>query len=161
MYKFIDISKPSDLSLWCNFLVAFYCLFRKANVAPKSLSNFNSSKELSRRKFMILDDTVLIYSNWSKTNQFMNRDSVYPLVRNCTIALDPVFHLKRLFQFEINHDSPAISYFKNGNLKCITYDFFTKRLKSLLTLSGYAPELYSGHSMRRGVLPLYFRWVVT
>ena len=47
LYKFIDIRKPLDLALWCSFLVSFYCLFRKANVVPKSLENFNAFKELS------------------------------------------------------------------------------------------------------------------
>ena len=48
LYNFINIDNVSDLALWCSFLVAFYCLFRKANVAPKSLVNFNPLKELSR-----------------------------------------------------------------------------------------------------------------
>ena len=69
LYKFIDISKPSDLALWCSFLVSFYCLFRKANVAPKSLENFDPVKELSRQIVMILDENLaLVYSNFSKTN---------------------------------------------------------------------------------------------
>ena len=44
MYIFLDISKPFDLALWCSFLVAFYCLFRKSNVATKNLSAFNPEK---------------------------------------------------------------------------------------------------------------------
>ena len=48
MYNYISIDNPADLALWSSFLVAFYCLFRKANVAPKSLSSFNPVKELSR-----------------------------------------------------------------------------------------------------------------
>ena len=157
LYNFINIDNVSDLALWCSFLVAFYCLFRKANVAPKSLVNFNPLKELSRQKFTILDDTVLVYNNFSKTNQFMNRDSVYPLVKHSNQALDPVFHLQKLFQTDIPLDKPAFAYIEHGSLKCITYDIFTKRLKSLLSLAGYSPELYSGHSMRRGGATLLFQ----
>ena len=99
LYNFIDVSKPFDLALWSSYLVAFYCLFRKANVVPKNMVQFDAHKELSRRKVCILEDEdiVLIYSNFSKTNQFMNRDSVIPLIRNNTRALDPVYHLKLLF----------------------------------------------------------------
>ena len=98
LYKFIDISKPSKLALWCSFLVAFYCLFRKANVAPKSLESFDPEKELSRQKIMILDQNLaLVYSNFSKTNQFMNRNAIVPLCRHETQALDPIFHLTKLF----------------------------------------------------------------
>ena len=35
MYQFVDIRKPAELSAWCGFLLAFYCLFRKANLCPK------------------------------------------------------------------------------------------------------------------------------
>ena len=159
MYNFIDISKPSDLALWSSFLVAFYCLFRKANVVPKGIAKFNSQKELSRRKVCILEDNdiILIHSNYSKTNQFMNRTSVIPLVRHSVQALDPVYHVKLLFSTDLADDSPAFSYLENGRLKCITYDFFTKKLKSLLRLAGYSPELYSGHSFRRGGATLLFQ----
>ena len=36
MYRGIDINKKEDLALWCAFLTAFYCLFRKANVVPEN-----------------------------------------------------------------------------------------------------------------------------
>ena len=158
MYNFIDIEIPADLALWSSFLVTFYCLFRKANVAPKSISTFNPTKELSRKKFSILEnDIILVYSNFSKTNQFMNRDSVIPLVKNSCRALDPIFHLKKHFLQDFAADKPAFSYFENGSFKCITYDMFTKRLKNLLSLAGYSPDLYSGHSMRRGGSTLLFQ----
>ena len=70
LYNFVNVDVPGDLALWSSFLVAFYCLFRKANVAPKSLETFDPRKELSRQKVSILesDKMVLVYSNWSKTN---------------------------------------------------------------------------------------------
>ena len=159
MYSFLDSSNLLDLALWCSFLVAFYCLFRKSNVAPKNLSAFNPEKELSRKKlcFVEEDDVILIYSNHSKSNQFLNRHNIIPLTRNNLKALDPIFHLKVLLSFDISEDKPAFSYSENGSLKCITYDIFTKKLKSLLTLAGYSPELYSGHSMRRGGATLLFQ----
>ena len=51
LYNFVNINSPADLALWCSFLVAFYCLFRKANVAPKNRLSFNPTKDLSRQKF--------------------------------------------------------------------------------------------------------------
>ena len=159
LYIFIDVNSPADLALWASFLLAFYCLFRKANVAPKSLDKFDPSKELSRKKLCFLpqSNTVLVYSNCSKTNQFMNRDVVIPLCQNRTRALDPVYHLKKLLEFDIAEDKPAFSYLVSGQLQCITYTLFTSRLKDLLALAGYTPELYSGHSMRRGRATLLFQ----
>ena len=46
MYNYVDIDKPGELALWSCFLVAFYCLLRKASVAPKALNTFNPQKEL-------------------------------------------------------------------------------------------------------------------
>ena len=132
LYNFINIDNAFDLALWCSFLVAFYCLLRKTNVAPKSLSNFNPLKELSRQKFMVLEDTVLVYSTFSKTNQFMNRDSVFPLIKHSNKALDPVFHLTKLFQFDIPLDKPAFCFIEGSKLNCIIYDVFPEKLKSWL-----------------------------
>ena len=87
----------------------------------------------------------------------MNREVIIPLAKNSNHALDPISHLRKLFSQNIPDDKPAFSYFEAGTLKCITYDVFTKRLKALLTLAGYSPELYSGHSMRRGGSTLCFQ----
>ena len=87
----------------------------------------------------------------------MNRESVVPLVKNPIRALDPIFHLKALLSQDLPSESPAFSYTERGSLKCVTYDMFTKTLKSLLSLAGYSPELYSGHSMRRGGATLLFQ----
>ena len=158
IYSFIDISKPSDLALWSCFLVAFYCLFRKANVAPKSIDTFDPSKELSRQKIMILDESnALVYNNFSKTNQFMNRHAIVPLCKHNIRGLDPIFHLKKLFDIHIPPQYPAFSFIENGQIKCISYSNFTLKLKELLDLAGYSPELYSGHSLRRGGATLLFQ----
>ena len=53
LYNFIDIRIPADLALWSSVLLAFYCLFRKSNVASKRFQNFNSTKELSQISFAI------------------------------------------------------------------------------------------------------------
>ena len=139
LYKFINIEKPFDLALWCSFLVSFYCLFRKANVVPKCTDKFDPKKELSRQKLMILDDCVLVYNNFSKTNQFMTRESILPLCSHKKKALDPVFHLKKLFSTDIPSHFPAFSFIEKGHVKSITYSIFTTKLKDLLNLAGYSP----------------------
>ena len=118
-------------------------------------------KELNnyfRQKILLLDDdTALVYNNFSKTNQFMNRNSIIPLCKHEIRALDPIFHLSLLFSTDIPANCPAFAYIEKGTLKCITYTHFTSKLKELLDLAGYSPELYSGHSMRRGGATLLFQ----
>ena len=54
-------------------------------------------------------------------------------------------------------DYPAFSYYEQGRIKSVTYNQFTTKLKYLLECAGYSPELYSGHSMRRGGATLLFQ----
>ena len=131
-------------------------------MAPKTLSSFNPIKDLSRQKFKMLEnDIILVYSNFSKTNQFMNRHTIIPLVKNSVAALDPIFHLKKLFSQDIPPEKSAFSFFQGGMVNCVTYDFFTKKLKSLLTQAGYSPNLYSGQSMNKRGGPFFSCLVAT
>ena len=52
---------------------------------------------------------------------------------------------------------PAFSYRINGVIKCVTYKSFTAYLKSGLMKIGLNPELWSGHSFRRGGATLLYR----
>ena len=54
LYKFIDIRKSSDLALWSSFLVSFYCLFRKANVVPKTLEKFTPAENFPVKRLWYL-----------------------------------------------------------------------------------------------------------
>ena len=60
MYSKIDIRKNEDLALWCSFLVAFFCLFRKANVVPKD-SSFDVSKILTRSNIGLDAEKKMVY----------------------------------------------------------------------------------------------------
>jgi hypothetical protein len=149
MYCHIDIRKPGDLSAWCGFLLAFYCLFRKANLCPKNSEN-NPSVVLKRGDIEIDEELekVLVYVNFSKTNQFMHKSHVIPIPRNDDPALDLFSHLKLLFsKVSADRDSPVLSFSPTQH---INHRTFTEKLKSLIKKSGLDPSLYSGHSFRRG-----------
>ena len=144
----LDMDDMEHLATWCSFLVCFYGLFRKSSVAPETFND--TTKALSRRNFMFdwRTKTILIYVNQSEVIQFGQRDLVIPLLHNTDPAMDPWRHLTALFtKHNADFDSPAFSYAIN---KCITYESFTKNLKKLLKATGTNPDLYSGHSFRRG-----------
>ena len=149
IYSHLNMGKKQDLALWCSFLVAFFCLFRKKNVVPES-DKPNDEKTL-RRKHIEIDkenNVVLIYCNFSKTNQFGASDLIIPVPGNEDPCLDLVRHLSKLFEsVEADLDAPAFSYSKD---KFVHYKLYTDKLKSLLAAAGYNPSLYSGHSFRRG-----------
>ena len=149
MFHHVDMEDPEELATWCSFLVAFFCLFRKASVVPESLSSATSTT-LTRGNFMLdtKSKTILVYVNHSKVIQFGQRDLVIPLMSNGDPALDPWRFLTKLFSLHsASFDSPAFT-FRQG--RCVTYKSFTTSLKRYLTRAGIDPNLYSGHSFRRG-----------
>ena len=149
LYKFIDPNKPEDLSLWCSFLVAFYCLFRKANVVPEQ-SKFDPSCILTRSDIAVDIESrkILVFVGFSKTNHFMKRSHTIPIPANDDEAMDLFRHIKKLFRIcPAGPDAPAFTF---GRGQFITYKSFTTRLKALLRKAGKNPDWYSGHSFRRG-----------
>lgn len=149
MYKFINIKKASDLAVWSGFLIAFYTLFRKANVCPKEL-NFDPETVLTRGDVVIdhENERVLIFVNFSKTNQFQKNCHVIPIPKNQDPALDLFRHLSLLFNLvNAGEDAPALSFTETS---FVTHRSFTEKLKSLLSRAGLDPALFSGHSFRRG-----------
>ena len=135
-------------------------MLRKGSAVPKSLESFNPEKELSRKKLSILPEegVALVLMNYSKTNQFGNKNVVIPMLQNPIKALDPVFHLAELTtRFPMASDQPAFSYLEKGKVKCVTYQGFTKELKRLLCLAGLKEDSYSGHSFRRGGATYLYR----
>ena len=149
IHSHLDLENKSDLALWCSFLLAFFCLFRKKNVCPESSEP--SNEKTLRRKHIEVDletNIVHIYCNFSKTNQFGSSDLVIPVPGNADPKLDLVHHLSTLFALvDAEPDQPAFTY---GTGKFVHYKLFTQRLKSLLSSCGLDPSLYSGHSFRRG-----------
>ena len=154
MYKHIDINNPQDLALWCCILVGFFGLLRKKSICPEDLSDVDPSKILTVRKVAVCKSQgiVLLYINFAKTMQFGQRDLVIPLISSHSMALDPVFHLDLLFtRTQAPLDSPAFSYrTSSGALSSISHKMFTQKLKLLLSKSGFSPNKFSGHSLRRG-----------
>ena len=149
MYEHLDMSKPCDLALWCSFLVAFYGLFRKANIVPES-GPLDPRQTLTRDHITLdrVNKVVYIRVTFSKTIQFCQRDLIIPIPSNDSPALDLFRHMEKLFDtISAPGTAPAFSFSKNVY---VTYKGFTNRLKDLLTRAGLSPKLYSGHSFRRG-----------
>ena len=154
MYRFIDISDPQDLAVWCCILVGFFGLLRKKSICPEDSSSVGPTKILTVRKIAIEKSKgiALLYINFAKNIQFGQRDLTIPLVSSHCRALDPVFHLDLLLsKTQAPLDSPAFSYrTRSGSLSFVSHRMFTAKLRSLLSRAGFSPEKFSGHSLRRG-----------
>ena len=143
---------------WTAFLLALRLLYRKSSIAPESLNKFNPVIGLSREKVVHSNGVLLVFQNFSKTNQFMATTRTTPIAPGNVKALDPVFHYVKLITENVVPDNcPAFSYISNGVLKCVTHRSFTSNLKSALSKIGLNPDLWSGHSFRRGGATLLYR----
>lgn len=149
MYRHIDTNKPEDRALWCAYLCSFYGLLRKANAVPQT-TRFDPRKVLVRRNIRVdlANNMVYMYIGFGKTNQFGGRDTIIPIPGNADPALDPVRHLHAMLSS--THGGPNSPLFSYSDSRFITYSSFTQRLKDLLRKSGLNPDLFSGHSFRRG-----------
>ena len=149
MFMFVNLRKNSELAHWCGCLIAFFTLFRKANLCPRELK-FDPETILTRGD-VILDEEkkrVLIFVNFSKTNQYHHECHVVPIPKNDDPALDLYSHLTELFsRVEADDDAPALSH---SSKLYFTHRPFTDRLKFLLKKAGLDHSLFSGHSFRRG-----------
>ena len=154
MYKDINVDNPQDLAVWCCILVGFFGLLRKKSICPDDLDNLDPAKILTVRKVAInkSEGIALLYINFAKTMQFGQRDLTIPLISSHCRALDPVYHLDLLLtRTQAPLDHPAFSYrTSSGVLNFVSHKMFTKKLKTLLAKSGFSPEKFSGHSLRRG-----------
>ena len=149
LYTHLDMEKPCDLALWCSFLLAFFGLFRKGNVVPDS-GPIDPRLTLTRGHITLdrANKIVYVHVTFSKTIQFCQRDLIIPIPSNSNPALDLFRHMEKLLDtVPASSTAPAFSYTSS---KFITYRDFTNRLKTLLSKAGLSPNLYSGHSFRRG-----------
>ena len=158
MYQFVNIESAYELAHWTSFIFALRLLYRKSSIAPESLQKFNCNTGLSREKIACVENAILVYQNFSKTNQFMSSTRVVPLVSSSIRALDPVFHMRKLLlENPVEKTCPAFSFLENGQIKCVTHRSFTHFLKQMLRRIGVEPDKWSGHSFRRGGASFLYR----
>ena len=149
MFQFVNLRNKNDIAMWVGCLLAFFTLFRKANLCPKD-SKYDPGTVLTRDDVLLdtAGQRVLVFVNFSKTNQYSQRQHCIPIPKNSDPALDLYRYVDLLYsEVDAHDDSPVLSYSATG---FITHRSFTVKLKSWLTKAGLDPALFSGHSFRRG-----------
>jgi hypothetical protein len=155
MFKNVNLKKNLDLAHWCGCLIAFYTLFRKANLCPKE-KKFDPETLLTRGDIILdkVDKRVLIFVNFAKNNQFQKQCHVVPIPSNKDPALDLYTHLCELFErVDADEDSPALSH---SSKSFLTHKTFTTRLKFLIESAGLV--FWSFISPRRRILLVLHWW---
>lgn len=148
----IDLDQPRDICFWAACLVAFFSFFRKSNLLPSSLREFDPRRHLSRNSVKFNASGVVLSVTWSKTIQYQERVLSVPLPHIQNSPLCPSRALMLLFKLSpcTLSTCPAFQYSSPTGLKLLTYDAFLVRLRKCLSAMGIDPAKYSGHSFRRG-----------
>ena len=153
MLLFMDLSVPENLALWTSYLSCFYLAFRKKSICPESMSKFDPRNDLTRGKIHVdaENNVALVLVDHSKVVQFREKQVVFPLIGATGSPLNVVYYLDLLFKSNpADDDAPAFSYLRKGKLLVVMQALFSKKLKFILEKAGFNPDLYSGHSFRRG-----------
>ncbi|KAK3253957.1 hypothetical protein CYMTET_36818 [Cymbomonas tetramitiformis] len=157
----IDLTKDNDRTCWTGCLLAFGVCFRKANITAKKQACFAQSGVMLRGGVKFIGkDQMEVAAGFSKTNQFAEREHnvLFNAVRYP--ALSAVTLTRRALALDKlpgGPKAPVLSYRKSdGQQVALTHSVFDHWLKDKLMAAGLQPELYSGHSFRRGAATLAF-----
>lgn len=146
--KQLNLSKPDDVTFWAMCLVAFMLMLRKSNLVPDTLSSFDPTKQLTRGHLKFVEGAVWVRIVWSKTLQFYLKDLNYPLLQIKGSDMCPVVALRDMVRM-VPLKSSMPCFARVGGAPW-TYQQFQHKLRQCLQEAGYAKELFSSHSMRRG-----------
>ena len=148
----LDLTKPKDITFWAACLVAFFSFFRKSNLFVQSRAEYTPGTHLGREHVQFHRGGVNLTVNRTKTIQFRERCLTIPLPRIQGSCLCPAQAL--LLSFKVSSSPvpkcPLLMYLAHRGLIPLSYPGFLSQLKECLHGAGLQPNLYSGHSFRRG-----------
>ena len=146
-FNTLDLSAPKHLAGWCAMLLAFFGCLRLSNLVPSAQVKFDPLKHLKRDDIMIVDNMVLVFFKWSKTNQSARKVSWIPISPVSDPRFDLRIYFKKLFNSVKVPDSAPLFSFED---KCHSRNSLVSLLNLCVSEAGLSPADYSWHSFRRG-----------
>lgn len=141
------------LAVWVAMLVGFFAFLRKSHLCTDGASLTWSAALLLRKHVILVPSKycILVVVTCSKSVQFQQRAHTIVIQGLPGHLLDPYFWVSLLLQaVPAGPEQPAFGYMVNGQYVPLTYTVFLSTLKWLLAKAGHQPELFAGHSLRRG-----------
>lgn len=144
IYKVLDLEKQDELVFWTAVLLCFRGLLRKSSVCQ-------GIHCIQRKDTEFTDWGMLLYINSSKTIQFKQRVHVVPIatVKGPLCAVS--FMRTMVGRIPAKPTYNMFGVYKSNVYKTMTYEFFAKKLKSVIGLTGLSRQgKFTSHSLRRG-----------
>ncbi|CAC5387889.1 unnamed protein product [Mytilus coruscus] len=131
--------------------VAFFAFLRCGEFTVMNVDKFDPLTSMCISDIILKSDYAILRLKESKTDPFRKGIDIKLFkINNC---ICPFLALKRYLS--IRHSEFGIGFlsdplFITGKKEALTRQFFLVKLKNILELCGYDPNLYNGHSFRSG-----------
>ena len=153
-YNALDLTSSRHLACWCAMLLAFFGCLRLSNLVPSAHAKFDPLKHLKRDDIMLVDDMVLVFFKWSKTNQSARKVSWIPITPVPDVRFDLRIYFKKLINsVKVPVSAPLFSFEED---KFHTRNSLVSLLNMCVYEAGLSPADYSWHSFRRGAAVFAF-----
>lgn len=155
----LNLRDSAQLALWSALLVGFLTFFRTANLVPQAFDSFSSQHALSRGSVTFTNSGAFLTVTRTKTRQSGDTALVVPVPQIPGSPLCPTTALKLLLGTVTAPDAcPLFTFASTSNqLTCITAKSLNDGIKHLASLTSLDPQLFSGHSLRRGGATFAFK----
>ena len=151
VFKFFNLSDPYEASAWAVMVLGFLLFARLSNLLPSSSTKFERNQQLTRSDVRVAQDSVVVSLKWSKTRQCFDRIHQVPLSAQPGSPLCPKQALLQMVRLSKSGPNDHLfSYSSPQGLGLMSQSEFVKFFRNKLSLACYDPQVYSGHSFRRG-----------
>lgn len=147
----VNTQDDTQVVIFTAMLIAFYLFLRSSNYTSKTFNSFDGKKQLMRSDLTAVNDIIVVFIKWSKTNQFRKRKLLVPLIRVQSVEICPVSWIKFMIRkIPAPPNAPAFCIPKQGKLWPLTYPQLDKQLKRWISDIGLDGRRHSSHGLRRG-----------
>ena len=151
----VDWNDPNEVTVWAAMCLCYYATLRKDNVTVGKQDAFNPRENITNGD-VALDTRTLqgsVNIRHSKTNTAGERQHVIPLLgyggKVCVVTSLATM-LKITVGASRTEKSPLFQIKKGAKWVPMTRTYFVDKFKEFAKKAGYNPDLYAGHSFRRG-----------
>lgn len=140
-----------DCMLETACIVAFFGFLRCGEFTVKQANTFDSSVHLCVSDVIFYENYALLKLKESKTDPF--RKGIFIQLHKTDNLICPFLSLKKYLKYRsklYTSTRPLDPLFITGNRQVLDRYYFLSKVKHVLQLIGYDPNLYNGHSFRSG-----------
>jgi integrase len=149
-------SLPLKAFIRVAILLAYMAFLRISNLVPKSLNDYDSTRDIRRGDITINKGGISIFIRWAKSLQKYNQVATIPLFKLSNSPLCPLVNLQYLnTQYPVRPSDPLLSYYSGQVLNVITQAQLRAAFACIVSSANLDHNL-TFHALRRSGASLAF-----